>query len=87
MHCLILTEVVNGAGSTLALPLYSEWSFAYSFLQKDTSIQYNGIGSGLGVSSLVQSKSPYIFAGTDTPVDKTFFKKVRKLCDEMMILD
>ena len=55
---------LNGAGSTFAAPLYSEWG---SKLKGDgVTINYQPVGSGAGVAQL--TAGTVAFAGTDPPM-------------------
>src|ERR1044072_8400890 len=37
---------INGAGATFPLPIYTEWTYAYSYVDPSVVINYQGIGSG-----------------------------------------
>jgi phosphate transport system substrate-binding protein len=52
---------VNGAGSTLAQPIYQQWGSTLS--SKGLTINYNGVGSGTGVADL--QTATVDFAGSD----------------------
>jgi phosphate transport system substrate-binding protein len=52
---------LNGAGSTLAQPIYQQWGS--SLKSKGLTINYNGVGSGAGVADL--QTATVDFAGSD----------------------
>ncbi|MBO0767708.1 MAG: phosphate ABC transporter substrate-binding protein PstS [Solirubrobacterales bacterium] len=69
-----MNATISGAGSTLAAPIYETWASALKSGQALT-VNYNGTGSGAGVSSL-QGKT-VAFAGSDPalkPKDVKGFK-------------
>jgi ABC-type phosphate transport system substrate-binding protein len=39
---------INSAGATFPLPLYTEWTYAYQYVDPAVAINYQGIGSGGG---------------------------------------
>jgi len=51
---------VTGAGATFPLPVYSQWTYAYQYVDPSVVINYNGVGSGAGKqpSSTIRSISP-----------------------------
>ena len=57
---------INGAGATLPYPIYSAWFTAYAKVRPDVQINYLSIGSGGGISQLVDLL--VFFAATDTPM-------------------
>lgn len=65
---------LNGAGSTFAAPLYSEWGSKLK--EQDITVNYQPVGSGAGIAQLAQGTVD--FAGSDpslTPEDvKTLTK-------------
>ena len=64
---------VNGAGSTLAQPIYQQWGSTLK--GQGVTVNYNGVGSGAGVTSL--AAATVNFAGSDPalkPTDKTKMK-------------
>jgi phosphate transport system substrate-binding protein len=65
---------VNGAGSTLAQPIYQQWG---SYLKsKGVTLNYQGVGSGAGVAAFAAGTAE--FAASDpalTPDDKKAIKK------------
>ena len=44
---------INGAGSTFPLPIYTEWTYAYQYVDPSVAINYQGIGSGGGKKAII----------------------------------
>jgi phosphate transport system substrate-binding protein len=66
-------STVNGAGSTLAAPIYQQWASALS--GEGVTLNYNPVGSGTGVADL--QTATVDFAGSDPalkPADKSKMK-------------
>jgi phosphate transport system substrate-binding protein len=55
---------INGAGATFPLPIYSEWTYAYQYVDTAVAINYQGIGSGGGKKAIIDNTVD--FAGTDS---------------------
>src|SRR6185436_3996125 len=55
---------LNGAGATFPLPVYTEWTFAYQYVDPSVAINYQGIGSGGGKKAIVDNTVD--FAGSDS---------------------
>ena len=55
---------INGAGATFPLPIYTEWTYAYSYVDPSVVINYQGIGSGGGKKAIVDNTVD--FAGSDS---------------------
>lgn len=55
---------INGAGSTFAVPIYSEWTYAYQYVDPSVLINYQGIGSGGGKKAIIDKTVD--FAGSDS---------------------
>jgi phosphate transport system substrate-binding protein len=55
---------INGAGATFPLPIYTEWTYAYSYVDPAVVINYQGIGSGGGKKAIVDNTVD--FAGSDS---------------------
>jgi len=55
---------INAAGATFPLPLYTEWTFAYQYVDPSVAINYQGIGSGGGKSGIIAGTLD--FAGSDS---------------------
>ena len=56
--------LINGAGATFPLPVYSEWTFAYQYVDPAVVINYQGIGSGGGKKGIIDNTID--FAGSDS---------------------
>ncbi|GAB4524598.1 MAG: phosphate ABC transporter substrate-binding protein PstS [Anaerolineales bacterium] len=56
--------VLNGAGATFPLPVYTEWIQMYKTVQPDITINYQGIGSGGGQKAILDGTVD--FAGSDS---------------------
>ncbi len=57
---------LNGAGATFPLPVYTEWIYAYQFVNPAVTINYQGIGSGGGKKAIIDGTVD--FAGSDSLV-------------------
>ncbi len=55
---------INGAGATFPLPVYSEWTYAYQYVDPSVAINYQGIGSGGGKKAIIDGTVD--FAGSDS---------------------
>jgi phosphate transport system substrate-binding protein len=55
---------INGAGATFPLPVYTDWTYAYAYVDPSTVINYQGIGSGGGKKAIVDNTVD--FAGSDS---------------------
>ncbi len=55
---------LNGAGATFPDPIYSEWRFAYQYVDPSVVINYQAIGSGGGKKGIVDGTID--FAGSDS---------------------
>jgi phosphate transport system substrate-binding protein len=55
---------INGAGATFPLPVYTDWTYAYSYVDPSVVINYQGIGSGGGKKAIVDGTVD--FAGSDS---------------------
>lgn len=58
---------VTGAGSTFAFPIYSQWFATYRKLHPDVQINYQAIGSGLGIRYVIEGKVD--FGASDGPMN------------------
>ncbi len=58
---------LNGAGATFPYPLYSKFSAEYNKLNSGMKINYQSIGSGGGISQVIQKTVD--FGGTDGPMN------------------
>jgi phosphate transport system substrate-binding protein len=57
---------ITGAGATFPLPIYTEWTYAYQFVDPAVIINYQGIGSGGGKKAIIDGTVD--FAGSDSLV-------------------
>ena len=55
---------INGAGATFPLPVYTEWTYAYQYVDPAVVVNYQGIGSGGGKKAIVDRTVD--FAGSDS---------------------
>ncbi len=55
---------LNGAGATLPDPIYTEWRFAYQYVDPSVVINYQAIGSGGGKKGIADKTVD--FAGSDS---------------------
>src|SRR5258706_14663857 len=55
---------ITGSGATFPLPIYTEWTYAYSYVDPSVVINYQGIGSGGGKKAIVDGTVD--FAGSDS---------------------
>jgi len=55
---------LNGAGATFPDPIYTEWRFAYQYVDPSVVINYQAIGSGGGKKGIVDGTID--FAGSDS---------------------
>jgi len=60
------TIQINGAGATFPLPIYTEWTYAYQYVDPSAAINYQGIGSGGGKKAIIDGTVD--FAGSDSLV-------------------
>jgi phosphate transport system substrate-binding protein len=57
---------INGAGANFPLPVYTEWTYAYQYVDPSVTINYQGIGSGGGKKAIIDNTVD--FAGSDSLV-------------------
>ncbi len=57
---------INGAGATFPLPVYTDWTYAYQYVDPAVAINYQGIGSGGGKKAIIDGTVD--FAGSDSLV-------------------
>ncbi|HTX90760.1 MAG TPA: substrate-binding domain-containing protein, partial [Anaerolineales bacterium] len=55
---------ITAGGATFPLPLYSQWTYAFQYVDPAVAINYNGIGSGAGKTAIIQNTVD--FAGSDS---------------------
>jgi phosphate transport system substrate-binding protein len=58
-----VSSQINGAGSTFALPVYSDWIYTYQSINTSVTLNYQGIGSGGGKKGIIDNTLD--FAGSD----------------------
>jgi phosphate transport system substrate-binding protein len=59
-------QTINGAGATFPYPLYGEWFDAFQSAHHGTEINYRSVGSGAGVSQLLDGAVD--FGASDMPL-------------------
>jgi len=57
---------LQGAGATFPVPIYSLWNATYNKNHPDVTIEYQGVGSGAGITQITAQKVD--FAGSDAPL-------------------
>jgi phosphate transport system substrate-binding protein len=55
---------ITGAGATFPLPVYTQWTYAFQYVDPAVVINYNGVGSGAGKTAIIQNTVD--FAGSDS---------------------
>ncbi len=55
---------LTGAGATFPLPVYSQWTYAYQYVDTSVIINYTGVGSGAGKTAILANTVD--FAGSDS---------------------
>jgi len=55
---------ITGSGATFPLPLYTDWTYAFQYVDPAVAINYQGIGSGGGKKAIVDGTVD--FAGSDS---------------------
>lgn len=68
---------INGAGATFPLPVYTAWTYAYSYVDPSVIINYQGIGSGGGKKAAIDNTVD--FAGSDSLVTDDEYKAGKDL--------
>jgi phosphate transport system substrate-binding protein len=63
---------INGAGATFPLPVYTEWIFAFQYVDPSVTLNYQGIGSGGGKKAIVDNTVD--FAGSDSVLVDTEYQ-------------
>lgn len=69
------TVSVNGAGATFPYPLYSKWFSEYRKVDPSVEINYSSIGSGGGVSQLLENTID--FGASDAPMNDEQLAKAK----------
>jgi phosphate transport system substrate-binding protein len=57
---------INGSGATFPLPIYTQWTYAYQYVDPSVAINYQGVGSGAGKKAIIDGTVD--FAGSDSLV-------------------
>jgi len=57
---------INGSGATVPLPIYTQWTYAYQYVDPSVAINYQGVGSGAGKKAIIDGTVD--FAGSDSLV-------------------
>ncbi len=55
---------ITAAGATFPQPIYTQWAYAYSYVDPSVVINYNGVGSGAGKTAIIANTID--FAGSDS---------------------
>jgi ABC-type phosphate transport system substrate-binding protein len=55
---------INGAGATFPLPVYTQWTYAFQYVDPAVVINYQGVGSGAGKTAILDNTVD--FAGSDS---------------------
>jgi phosphate transport system substrate-binding protein len=55
---------INGAGATFPQPIYTEWIYAFQYVDPSVTLNYQGIGSGGGKKAIIDNTVD--FAGSDS---------------------
>lgn len=55
---------INAGGATFPLPVYTQWTYAYQYVDPSVVINYQGLGSGAGKSGIIDNTLD--FAGSDS---------------------
>jgi phosphate transport system substrate-binding protein len=66
---------INGAGATFPLPVYTEWTYAYQYVDPAVVINYQGIGSGGGIRQFMDRTVQ--FGATDGPMTDSQITAIR----------
>jgi phosphate transport system substrate-binding protein len=68
---------INGAGATFPDPVYTEWRFAYPFVDPSVTINYQAVGSGGGKKAIADKTVD--FAGSDSLLTQAEYDKTPNL--------
>ena len=55
---------INAGGATFPLPVYTQWTYAYQYVDPSVVINYQGTGSGAGKTGILDNTLD--FAGSDS---------------------
>jgi phosphate transport system substrate-binding protein len=64
---------INAGGATFPAPLYSQWTYAYQYVDPSVAINYQAIGSGGGVKGITDNTLD--FAGSDAVLVQADYDK------------
>ena len=64
---------INGAGATFPLPVYTEWNYAFQYVDPAVVLNYQGIGSGGGKKGIIDRTIDY--AGSDSLLKDEEYQK------------
>jgi phosphate transport system substrate-binding protein len=68
---------ISGAGATFPLPVYTEWIFAYQYVDPSVTLNYEGTGSGGGKKAIIDNTVN--FAGSDSLLTDDEYKNGKDL--------
>jgi len=68
---------ITGSGATFPLPLYTDWTYAFQYVDPAVAINYQGIGSGGGKKAIVDGTVD--FAGSDSLLSDTDYTNGKDL--------
>jgi phosphate transport system substrate-binding protein len=64
---------INGAGATFPLPVYTQWTYAFQYVDPSVVINYQGVGSGAGKTAILDNTVD--FAGSDSLLNTDQYTK------------
>jgi phosphate transport system substrate-binding protein len=67
LNVFAANTLINGAGATFPEPIYTKWFAEFKKIEPETSINYQGIGSGGGIKQLTAATVD--FGATDSPMN------------------
>lgn len=67
--------LINGAGATFPVPIYTKWFAEYSNVEKDVRFNYQAIGSGAGIQQV--QNGTVDFGGSDAPMTDEQLQKAQ----------
>lgn len=75
LNVFAANTLINGAGATFPEPIYTKWFAEFKKADPDTSINYQGIGSGGGIKQLTAGTVD--FGATDVPMNVEEMKALK----------
>lgn len=75
LNVFAANTLINGAGATFPEPIYTKWFSEFKKAEPETSINYQGIGSGGGIKQLIAGTVD--FAATDSPMKAEEIKSLK----------